>query len=501
MAIEPKLEIKQSQSLLITPQLRQAINLLQMSNLELNSLINEELAANPLLEREDGDQPEEGEPAEKNIDDYDPPAAGSDEESFSPDIDYDNEFDDDGSDREGYDIPETYGWKDYALNKNAGNSPSPDFDFFEQKLSAEKSLYDIINEQINTAFSSSKEKIIAAVLKEQLDDSGYFRGDIGQISQKLHIRPLRIQKILNRMKSFEPTGIFAENLAECIALQLQEQNLLTPDMKKLLQHLNLLADGKYKELSNILKIHPEALTKMIRLIRQVNPKPTADYFSPASQYIIPDIFVRRAPDRSYIVELNNMSLPRLLINRRYYIRISQSEDKNKNTKRYLKTQLNNAGFLIKALNQRASAILRVSEEIVKNQYDFFEKGINFLKPLTLKDIADAAEMHESTVSRVTTGKYMHTPLGIFELKYFFSTAAGSYRGDENTSARSICHKIKKYIENEKTDNILSDDNISEQLAREGFKVARRTVAKYRESMGIPSSSLRRRQKKLKTLPL
>lgn len=500
MAIEPKLEIKQSQSLLMTPQLRQAINLLQMSNLELNSLIEEELSANPLLEREDS-RTETSSPEEKNIDNYDDEPLVENpisEEEFSPDIDYDNSFADDfGSDREGYDIPADYNWQDYALTKNANNAASPDYDYFEQKLSSQKSLYDEINEQIDICFTSPKDKIIAAVLMENLDDSGWFIGNKPQLAARLCTAESKINQILSVMKTFEPSGLFAENLAECIASQLREKNRLDCLMEKLLQHLDLLAERKYKELLKLLNITQEDLLTMIDDIKSVNPKPAADYHVSAAQYIIPDVFVRRGSHGGYSIELNNLSLPRLLINRRYYTEVSRAESKNKSVQRYLKTQLGNAGFLLKSLRQRAETILRVSEEIVKTQYDFFEKGIDFLKPLTLKAIAEAVEMHESTVSRVTTNKYMHTPIGIFELKYFFTTAMTNYSGGDAASALTIKHKIKNLIEKESPGAVLSDDKISELLAREGLKVARRTVAKYRESLNIPGSSERKKQKQIR----
>lgn len=497
MAIEPKLEIKQSQSLLMTPQLRQAINLLQMSNLELNNLIEEELASNPLLEREEN-RLNEYSSEEKNIDNYDEDRNTSveTEENFKLDIDYDNAYGDDyGSDREGYEISEQYSWEDYSLKKNINQIANPDFDFIEQRLKSEKTLYEIIKEQIDINFKSNKQKLIAIILTESLDDSGYFRGNTKEISQKIKVPENEIQHILEKMKTFEPSGIFAENLRECIKLQLKEREELSPLMETLLTHLEMLGEGKYKELLKLLHINSEELENLLKKIRSVNPKPASAYQNTNTQYIIPDVFVRRNKHGIYTVELNNLSLPKLLINKEYSRQISQHDLKNKNTQRYLRSQLGNASFLIKSLNQRANTILKVSEEIVKAQYEFFEKGINYLRPLTLKNIAENTELHESTVSRVTNNKYMHTPLGIFELKYFFSSATLSYKGEEAASSHSIKYKIKNYIEKETADEILSDDKISELLAQEGLKVARRTVAKYRESLGIPTSSQRKKIKK------
>ena len=480
----------------MTPQLRQAINLLQMSNLELNALIEDELASNPLLERED-DRLNGIETAEQTIDTYqetENPPSDESEETFSPDIDYENDFNDDfGSDREGYETTD-YGWEDYSRHKNAINNPDPDYDYFEQRLKDEKSLYQFLSEQITVNFTSRQERIIAARLIEDLDESGYFRGNIADIAKQLKSEETTVRRILNKMKNFEPPGIFAENLKECIAIQLKDRNRLDCLMQEFLELLDLAAERRFAEIKKRLNIDEEDLSSLLEDIRSTNPKPAAGYNIGNAAYIIPDVFVRRSKN-GYIVELNSMSLPKVLINQEYASAINQPSASNKETRKYLKNRLGSAAFLVKALHQRAQTILKVSEEIVRVQKDFFEKGVNSLKPLTLKDVAEAVEMHESTVSRVTSNKYMHTPLGIFELKYFFSTAAGNYNGDDSTSVTSIKYKIKNYIEKETADEILSDDKLSELLARESIKVARRTVAKYRESMNIPSSSERKKLKR------
>lgn len=496
MAVTPKLELKQSQSLLMTPQLRQAISLLQLNNMELSSLIENELSSNPLLEKED-DRLQDYTPEAQTIDDYDAdtpaptPLEGADDNQ--PDIDYTNPCEDDfGSDREGYDNSD-YSWYDYAKQKN--HSADADFDFFEQKLSSAPSLYQLLQTQISEAFATPRQRIIASLLTEHLDESGYFRGSVAEVAQRLKTTSQEVSTVLARMKEFEPSGVFAENLSECIAIQLKDRNRLDCLMQQLLQHLELLGQHKFKELKKILNIDDDDLESLISDIKSTNPKPTAAYNTDIAGYIIPDVFVRRNQYHQYRVELNNMSLPRVLINQEYYHELKPLGTRDKETHKYLKTQLSNANFLVKALHQRATTILKVSEAIVAAQYDFFEKGIEYLKPMGLKDIAETVEMHESTISRVTSNKYMHTPLGIFELKYFFSNAATSFNGSDNTSTTSIKHKIKTLIEQETPDNILSDDAISELLAREGLQVARRTVAKYRESLGIPTSSARKKQKR------
>lgn len=488
MALTPKLEIRQSQSLLMTPQLRQAINLLQMSNLELSEVIEQELGKNPLLERED-DTSRDDEPLPRTIDD-DGAAAEQTEEEFAPDnIDYDSNFDDFGSDSAGYE--ETgYDWADY----NRGKNPhlDEDFDYCEKKLADTTSVYTLIEQQINLSFTSPRHKIIARLLSEGLDDAGYFRGNTSNIAKRLRASENEVREVLQKMKSFEPDGLFAENLKECLAIQLRDKNRCDPAMALLLDNLGLLAERRLKDLQKICGVDTEDLNGMIAELKALNPKPLAEYNNDITSYIIPDVFVKRNAAGDYRIELNNMSLPRLLINRAYYTEIIR---RDKSSRRFLKENLSHANFLIKAMHQRADTILRVSEEIVKRQLDFFEKGIDYLKPLSLRDVAYSLEMHESTVSRVTNRKYMHTPRGLFELKFFFSQAAGSYIGNEDTSTLAIKHKIRQLIEAETPDNILSDDNIVSLLANEGFKIARRTVAKYREALKLPTSAERKRQKR------
>ncbi|MDD4555763.1 MAG: RNA polymerase factor sigma-54 [Alphaproteobacteria bacterium] len=490
MAITPRLEIKQTQSLLMTPQLRQAIQLLQMSNLELNELVTQELENNPFLERED-DLIESYDDREQSIDDYkDENPQDKEIENYEIDTDYDNQTDDFGSDREGYGENSDYDWDNYAHSKNATNDG--DFDFFEKKLSDEKTLLERLQEQIQMNFYKPYEKIIASNLIEHLDDAGYFVGNLQEISQRMNVNQEILDDILYVLKTFEPSGIFAQSLAECLTIQLKDKALLTKEMNMLLQNLELLGQGKAKELMDICQVDEKTLHTMVKEIRALNPKPTADYVSEKADYIIPDVFVKRGKYGEYNIELNHMSLPKVLINQNYKTFVS---DKDKETNKYIKTQINSANFLVKALHQRATTILSVCEEIVKNQYDFFEKGVQFLRPMQLKDIAEAAEIHESTVSRVTNNKYMHTPRGLFELKYFFSGAAGSFSGDDSTSTTAIKHKIKTLIDQEESTNILSDDNIVELLAQQSIKIARRTIAKYRESMNIPTSAARKRIKR------
>jgi len=487
MALTPKLEIRQSQSLLMTPQLRQAINLLQLNNLELNELLDQELQNNPLLEREDDRLKEAPDDFGPTIDDLD---EGSNTQ-VEHDTEYDSQFDDFGSDCEGYEDSGA-DWEDKLAAKTKSED---DYDYFQKKLSTEPSLYTKLNEQITATFPDRKDRLIAGILSEGLDESGYFRGSSKAIAARLNTSPEQIQAILDQMKSFEPSGLFAENLKECLTIQLKDLNRFDPLIAKLLDNLDLLAARNYKELKRILDVSDEDLLDMIKDIRALNPKPAADYHLDPPGSIIPDVLVKTNNHGDYRVELNSATLPRLLINRQYYAEIKALSQSNKEASRYLKDQLHNASFLTKALHQRATTILRVSEEIVRRQRDFFKNGIESLKPMLLKDVAEAIEMHESTVSRVTTNKYMHTPRGTFELKYFFSAKAGSYKPDDDTSTTAIKHKLKKMIDEESPDNILSDDKLVEEMAKSGIKIARRTVAKYRESLNLPTSADRKRSKR------
>ena len=491
MALTPKLEIKQSQSLLLTPQLRQAIGLLTLNNLELNEVIEQELASNPLLEREDDHLSNAEETNIPQIDDLNKEEENPYKETeIALDIDNQNDCDDFGSDTEGYNNFETTEWNDYNTSK-VTRSADDNFDFFEQRLAHEKSLYEILDEQIELKFTSPVEKLLAKILSEQLDRAGYFRGDIKSIAQKLKTTPERLRTILTKLKEFEPSGIFAENLQECLKIQLTDKGILTPIAETVLENLPLLAERKIKELSKLASCDESKILEVAAQLKSLNPKPTASFFAQENINIIPDVIVKRSNTGDYRVELNNISLPRLLINHTY----ASNLKKNKSSCRYLKENLSRASFLIRAMHQRAETILRVAEEIILRQYQFFEHGIEHLHPMTLKDIAETLEINESTVSRVTTGKYMATPQGLFEMKYFFSNAAGSYIGKQDTSTTSLKHKIKKLIDTETPSHILSDDNIVALLGQEGIKIARRTVTKYRESMGIPTSGQRKRAKR------
>ncbi len=461
MAITPRIEIKQSQSLAMTTSLKQAISMLALSNQELSEVIENEILENPLLAKDDGFE-------ENAIEE------SSDEDS-SLDMDYENDFDDFGSDRQGYDV----------IERKINDAPD-DFDFYQNQKAKENSLYEVIKSQINIKFVTNKDKIIANNLMQEIDAAGYFVGDVANIAKRLKIVEKDVENVLDKMKTFEPSGIFGQSLKEVLSIQLKDKNLFDPMMEKLLENLNLLAERKLRELKEICLCDDEDLHSMIADIKACEPKPAKEFDNDLATYVVPDVMVRTNKKGEYIVELNQASLPRLLINNEYKSLVK----KDKVCKKYINQNLSKATFLIKAMNQRADTLLSVAEHLVATQRAFFENGVEYIKPLTAKESADILELSESTISRVTTNKYMATPQGFFELKYFFSNKAGSYIGNEDVSTISIKHKIKKMIDAEGP-KPLSDDKIAELLAQEGVKIARRTVAKYREGMGLGSSSQRK----------
>lgn len=456
----------------MTPQLQQAIKLLQMNNMELSEVVEEELAKNPLLEKQEPDPSEE-----MSADNSD--QSGDRQESIPDDFDAGSAMKTIGSGgAQNFDNPETS---------------------FENTLGSEKSLRDHLIDQIQVAFNEPKDLMVAALLIDQLDETGYLRENVTELSESLGCSNERIERLLGVMKQFDPTGVFAENLQECLKLQLEEQGKWDEPMKILLEHLDLLATHDMKALAEKCGVNSTYLQDMIDEVKSLNPKPAGDFDHLVVQTAIPDVLMKRLPKNvggGWRVELNTSTLPRVLVNNQYYKEVAKTATQKKD-KEYLKNQLDNANWLVRAMDQRAQTILKVAAEIVEQQDAFFNFGIEFLRPLTLKDIAEVVDVHESTVSRVTNNKYIGTPRGIFELKYFFSTALVSEDGTAH-SAESIKAKIQNLIDAETVKTILSDDKIVDLLKEDGIDIARRTVAKYREAMHIPSSVQRRKIKKNKS---
>jgi RNA polymerase sigma-54 factor len=494
MALTTKLELRQGQQLVMTPQLQQAIRLLQLSNVELCSFVESELERNPLLEREEV-APEEGGATERGN------RRGEGEEDGASDWSAGEEASPNGAVREeggapsraNGSEPELAGWaglRPRTSNTFGGAEARPE-DFLAQGTS----LVDHLLEQLQLSVTDPVLRLIGAHLIHMVDEGGYLRGDLEELAAKLGAPTGLIEKVLLLLQGFDPPGVMARNLAECLALQLREQNRYDPQIARLLANLDLLANHDLAALKRAVGVDGEELAEMIAEIKGLNPKPGLKFGREQLQLLLPDVLVRPAHDGSWLVELNNDTLPRVLINRSYYASVSNTRC-SQSDKGYLNDCLQSATWLVKSLDQRARTILRVAEEIVRQQDGFLSLGIEHLKPLNLKTVADAISMHESTVSRVTANKYMSTPRGVFELKYFFTSAIASSAGDFSYSSEVVRHRIRQLIDAEAAGAVLSDDRIVEVLKREGIDIARRTVAKYREALRIPSSVQRRREKQM-----
>lgn len=482
--ITQRLDLRQSQNLVMTPQLQQAIKLLQLNNAELAEFIEGEIAQNPLLEKApaetDGDAAhEEPKPERDNVQE---------------------EFDSGwtGNEAENAQSPPMQDFDAGSAAIGAGGSASFDTidESFENMMAGQETLRDHLLEQLNLAFDDPRDRMIGAMLIDLIDEAGYLREGQAEVAARLGCEELRIEKLLSVMKKFSPSGVFARDLKECLAIQLDEQGRLDAPMRVLLDNLSLLAGNDLDALARKCDVNRLYLLDMIGDIKALNPKPAGSFDHVVVQTAVPDVLMKKLPKNlggGWRVELNTDTLPRVLVNKEYYTQVANAA-KDKESREYITTQMNNASWLVKALDQRAQTILKVASEIVEQQDAFFNYGIEFLKPLTLKDIAEGIGMHESTVSRVTTNKYIGTPRGLFELKYFFSTALISSDGTAH-SAESIKARIKSMIDSEKPGEILSDDAIVDSLQKEGIDIARRTVAKYREMLNIPSSVQRRKQKR------
>ncbi|HXZ21751.1 MAG TPA: RNA polymerase factor sigma-54 [Pseudolabrys sp.] len=503
MALSQRLEFRQTQALVMTPQLMQAIKLLQLSSLDLAAYVEGELERNPLLERaSEDDAPGATAEAERAAADRDEDTAstadwiGADLETSRSSMEQglgtelENVFPDDGSEKTS--APAEVPPPAYSEWSGTGSGGGEDYNL-EAFVSSEKTLTDHLAEQMALAISNPAGRMVGQYLIDMVDDAGYLTGDLDTVAEKLGARRSDVELVLAVLQTFDPPGVCARNLTECLAIQLKERDRYDPAMQTLVEHLDLLAKRDLAGLRRLCSVNDEDLADMIAEIRTLNPKPGLAFGSTMVQPIVPDVFVRAAPDGTWQVELNSDTLPKVLINQRYYTEVSKTSRSDKE-KAYLADCLQTATWLVRALDQRAKTILKVSSEIVRQQDGFFAKGVQHLRPLNLKTIADGISMHESTVSRVTANKYMSTSRGIFELKYFFTSAIAAADGGEAHSAEAVRHRIRQLINDESPEDVLSDDTIVEKLRGAGIDIARRTVAKYREAMRIPSSVQRRREK-------
>ncbi len=485
MAIGPRLEIRQSQSLVMTPQLQQAIKLLQLTSLDLMGYVDQELERNPLLQNpEPQADPDRPEPTPE------PPAPAKDTaDTLADDGAIGERADDADASFENVWEPESGGgqWS------NGSAAPDDAMSTWEDMTSESPRLRDHLERQFMLERYGPADRMIAMRLIDAIDGDGYLRIDLREIALEIGAAREAVEAVLGVIQTFDPTGVGARNLAECFTLQLKARDRFDPAMQALVENLDLLANRDFARLRDVCQIDGEDLTDMIEELRLLDPKPGSSFESPPVEVVAPDVIMRRAPDGDWAVELNPETMPRVLVDSGY-CETMRAKARHKQEREFLTEHLASANWLVKALQQRANTILKTSAEIIRRQDAFFQQGVIGLKPMTLKDVADSIEMHESTISRVVNGKYIATPRGVVELRSFFTAAIGG-RGDlDAMSAEAVRFRIKALIDAEPLDGVLSDDRIVVILKGDGVDIARRTVAKYREAMRIPSSVKRRRQK-------
>ncbi len=538
MAIGPRLEIRQSQALVITPQLQQAIRLLQLTNLELSQYVDQELERNPILERADADGVGEGagidegnlnadpqvdavgeaisasdgisddgtvgDTAAVELDGMELPGANGLDGAEGPlDTDYSENYNNDsvadrpapetpgaeGANSDGYEVGD---WSGASGGLSGGESATVTL---EQVLSAEITLKDHVLEQTNVLLTEPILRMIGQDLVEHLDEAGYLTEETAFIADRLGCETELVDIVLDQLQHLDPAGVFARNLGECLALQLRDRNRYDPAMQTLIENLHLLAAMDVRLICETCGVNAEDAEEMIAELKALNPKPGLAFDYDVAAPVVPDVFVLEKPDGGWSVELNSDNLPRLLVNRKYYAEINEAA-RRKEDKAYISECLQSANWLIKSLDQRARTILSVASELVRQQDGFLANGVQDLRPLNLRAIAEIVGIHESTVSRVTSNKYVATPRGVFELKYFFTSALSAADGGEDHSSEAVRGQLRDLIDKESVHSVLSDDKLVDILRGAGVDIARRTVAKYRDALGIPSSVQRRRAKRM-----
>jgi RNA polymerase sigma-54 factor len=506
MALGPRLEFRQTQSLVMTPQLLQAIRLLQFSSVELSAYVEAELERNPLLERAndpdaapiapeavllDPGLPQEGDWASDNM--------RADRSAIENDLgtDLSNAFPDAAEapanmptrGQEGPTLPSLDG----GGARLKSGSFDEDGDIFDSIADSGLSMQEHLLGEVVPSLNTVADQLIARILIENIEDTGYLNANLAEIAERLSTDVEDVEAVLAVIQQCQPTGIGARSLAECLALQLKEQDRFDPAMAALVANLDLLAKREFPALRRICGVDEEDLADMVVEIRKLNPKPGLIFAHETVQTAVPDVFVRTAQDGSWTVELNSDAMPRIIANRSYYATVSRTGDKA--DKAFIDEAWASANWLTRSIEQRARTILKVAIEIVKQQDAFFAYGVEHLRPLTRKAVADAISMHESTISRVTANKFMATPRGLFEMKYFFTTAISATGSADEHSSEAVRHRIRQLIEHEPSNGVLSDDALVDKLKEQGIEIARRTVAKYREAMRIPSSAIRKREKR------
>lgn len=486
MALSQKLQQTQGQHLTMTPQLQQSLKILQLSGVELESYLQQELESNPLLD----DAPAEFSDAPDDQAEETP-------ESNEPKNPYDLEQDVVWQDRlEEAPQRELYGSTvPHEITSHGAVQDAHAYDWLMEQVTENKpSLRKHLMEQIVVELHDETEQRIALHLVDGLESSGYYTKDCGEVAKKLGCSEALLQTVLQKLKTLEPAGVFARNLQECLTLQLQDRGEWNKEMQAIVEHLELLAEGNIAGLQKRSGCSEAEVLALCKKIRMLNPKPGESYITENTAFARADVVLHQFEDGGWRVELNDEALPKVLVNNRYYMEIKKKTG-DAEEKKFLTERYQSANWLVRALNQRAETILKVATEIVKQQQAFFEKGIYYLRPITFQEIAKALDIHESTVGRAVNHKYMLTSRGVFELRYFFSSTIHNAVGSADYSSKTIQHMIRELVEQEAFKKPLSDDKIANLLQAKGIEVARRTVTKYREGMNIPSSVERKRLKR------
>lgn len=488
MAISQKIVQKQGQTLAFTAQMRQAIELLELSNLDLQTYVNQQLLENPFLEGERQDSEQDNPTSSES----EPPLPSQSTEDGEKEKLYEE------MSSENYDNV----WSsDRRLSSNHDRNTSNIYDLqkFESVAAEGTTLRDHLLSQINTDIDNEQDRLIAFALLEALDETGYLTTPLDRTTEALGANAADVKRVLGHLKKCDPVGVFASSLRECLSLQLDDLGLLTQKAKTILEYIDLFAEAKIQDLLNKAGCSAQDLKLFIEQLRRLDPKPGLKFQQNLVQTLIPDVFVyRERPneptiDSPWIVTLNAETLPKALVTQDYKIRAGLNLKKDKELRKYYQERMGEANWLVRALDQRAQNILKVVEEIIHQQQAFFEKGVTALKPLNLRQVADAIGVHESTVSRITQNKYMNSPRGTFELRYFFSASITNAWTGEDQSALQIQDKIQDLIKNEPPQKPLSDDALVLKLSEHNFDIARRTISKYRELLKIPSSYERKRR--------
>ncbi len=499
MALTQRLEMRQGQSLVMTQQLQQSIKLVQLNNIELSAFIDGELEKNPLLERQDGalSESESPEADEGEAPDGDPMESDS---ALSRNADMPE-----GEELADIDLNADYYWSgggapggeagDVGRHSAAlparGTGSETTSDAIELAESAPNTLREHLLGQLGIEISEPSDKLIGSAIIDLIDDAGYLVGDLGAVAAGFNCAPERIEFVLSILHGFDPPGVFARDLGECLAIQLRDVGRFDPAMAALIENLDRLAAGDAAGLLKLCGVDEEDLADMVAEIKRLNPKPGLTFDHHIAQTIVPDVFVRPTPGGGWSVELNTETLPRVMIDNRYHVELRDCATDSA-ARSFISNCYQDANWLVRALDQRARTILKVATELVRQQEAFFTHGVQQLRPLTLSMVAETVGVHESTVSRVSNNKYIGTPRGTYEIKFFFSASLASSAGGAAHASEAVRDRVRELIAGETSGSILSDDKIAELLNQSGVEIARRTVAKYREAMHIPSSQRRRR---------